>query len=232
EWRYLASQCRSDEAATLARFGSCVFTVSISRDGHWLAAACGNGTVGLWDLRTRRQLPSFETFRGPESFLEFEDRSNAAAFSPDSKALVTGGQLKPVKLWDLTNPQAPRQIGSLDSMWIEDAAFSPDGTRLAICDSNQRVRLFEFPSLRELEPLRGQPGCHVWLAFSPDGRRLASAGGNLCICIWDLEHPEKLQMFKGHDKDPQCLAFTPDGNTLVSAASDGTVRLWDTATSS
>src|SRR5207253_973261 len=47
EWRYLAGQCRSDEVATLARFGSRVFTVSISRDGHWLAAACGDGTVGL-----------------------------------------------------------------------------------------------------------------------------------------------------------------------------------------
>jgi WD40 repeat protein len=154
------------------------------------------------------------------------------AFSPDSKTLVTGGQSKPVKLWDVSNPQAPRQIGSLDSMYIEYAVFSPDGTRLAICDGNNRVRLFECPSLRELEPLRGQPGCHVWLAFSPDGRRLASAGGNLCICIWDLEHPEKLQMLKGHDKDPQCLAFTPDGNTLVSAGSDGTVRLWDMATNS
>jgi WD40 repeat protein len=318
EWRYLAGQCRSDEVATLARFGSCVFTLSISRDGHWLAAACGDGTVGLWDLRTRRQLPSFETYRGPASFFEGEDRSHAAAFSPDcrtlaaggvnkdiflwdvvehrtvailtghqgtvdhlafspdgrflasasldetvrlwdmrsnpprelvklephiggvicvafspdSKTLVTGGQLKPVKLWDVSNPQAPRQIGSLDSMWIEYAVFSPDGTRLSICDGNQRVRLFEFPSLRELEPLRGQPGCHVWLAFSPDGRRLASAGGNLCICIWDLEHPEKLQMLKGHDKDPQCLAFTPDGNTLVSGGTDGTVRLWDMATNS
>src|SRR5439155_1071433 len=130
---------------------------------------------------------------------------------------------KPVKLWDVSNPQAPRQIGSLDSMWPQHAVFSPDGTRLAICANQGAVRLFEFPSLRELEPLRGQPGIHGWLAFSPDGRRLASAGGNLCICIWDLEHPEKLQMLKGHDKDPQCLAFTPDGNT-VGVTSAGSAR--------
>ncbi len=318
EWRYLAGQCRSDEVATLARFGSRVFTVSISCDGHWLAAACGDGTVGLWDLRTRRQLPSFETYRGPASFFEGEDRNHAAAFSPDcrtlaaggtnkdiflwdvvehrtvailtghqgtidhlafspdgrllasasldgtarlwdmrsnpprklaklearfggvmcvafssnSKTLLTGGNSKPVKLWDVSNPQAPRQIGSLDSTWNEHAVFSPDGTRLAICANQSAVRLFEFPSLRELEPLRGQPGNHGWLSFSPDGRRLASAGGNLCICIWDLEHPDKLQMLKGHDKDPQCLAFTPDGNTLVSGGTDGTVRLWDVAANS
>ena len=56
------------------------------------------------------------------------------------------------------------------------AATTPDTVRtignhprLAICDGNHRVRLFEFPSLRELGPLRGQPGIHGWLAFSPMG---------------------------------------------------------------
>src|SRR5207247_8869882 len=154
------------------------------------------------------------------------------ASSSDRNTVVNGSYSKPVNRWDVSNPRAPRQIGSLDSMWRQDAVFSPDGTRLAICANQGAVRLFEFPTLRELEPLRGQPGIHGWLAFSPDGRRLASAGGNLCICIWDLEHPEKLQMLKGHDKDPQCLAFTPDGNTLVSGGTDGTVRLWDMATNS
>ncbi len=313
EWRYLMGQCRSDEIATLGQFRSRVFTVSISADGRWLAAACGDGTVPVWDLRTRRKVTTFEVFRGAPTF-EIEDRNIAAtfspdsrilaaggtnreiflwdvathaklatltghennvnhlafspdggllasasedetarlwdlrnqppralakiepafravmcvAFSPDSKTLVTSGNLKPVKIWDVTAPAEPRLIGTLDAMWTEHAAFSPDGKRLAICGSNQSaIRVWEFPSLRELAPLRGQSGAHMWLAYSPDGRRLASAGGNLCIGLWDLDSPHVPRMLKGHDVDTCSLAFTPDGQTLVSSGFDGTVRLWE-----
>src|SRR5438552_8228123 len=126
EWRYLASQCRSDEAATLARFGSRVFTVSISCDGRWLAAACGNGTVGLWDLRTRRQLPSFETFRGPASSFEFEERSHAAAFSPDCRTLAAGGTNKDIFLWAVVEHRTVAILTGHQGT-VGHLAFSTDG---------------------------------------------------------------------------------------------------------
>ena len=126
EWRYLAGQCRSDEVATLARFGSCVFTVSISRDGHWLAAACSDGTVGLWDLRTRRQLPSFETYRGPASFFVGEDRNHAAAFSPDCRTLAAGGINKDIFLWDVVEHRTVAILTGHQGT-VDHLAFSPDG---------------------------------------------------------------------------------------------------------
>src|SRR5947207_5670827 len=139
EWRYLASQCRSDEAATLARFGSCVFTVSISLDGHWLAAACGDGTVGLWDLRTRRQLPSFETYRGPASFFEFEDRSHAAAFAPDCRTLAAGGKNKDIFLWDVVEHRTVAILTGHQGT-VGHLAFSPDERLLASASLDETAR--------------------------------------------------------------------------------------------
>jgi eukaryotic-like serine/threonine-protein kinase len=313
EWRYLMGQCRSDEIATLGQLPSRVFTVAISSNGQWLAAACGDGTVPVWDLRTQRQVTTFEVFRGAASFA-WDDRTIAATFSPDSrilaaggtnrdiflwnvethaklatltghnntighlafspdgsllasasydgsarlwdlrsqpptalakiepgfntvfcvtfspdgKALATSGNVKPVKIWDISDPAQPRLIGTLDAEWTEYAAFCPDGKRLAICETlTSSIRVWEFPSLRELAPLRGQSGQHMWLAYSPDGRQLAAAGANLCIGLWDLDSYQVLRKLKGHEANTSSLAFALDGQTLVSGGFDGTVRLWD-----
>src|SRR6266496_1938943 len=177
EWRYLASQCRSDEIATLARFGSRVFTVSISCDGHWLAAACGDGTVGLWDLRTRRQLPSFETYRGPASFFEGEDRSHAAAFSPDCRTLAAGGINKDIFLWDVVEHRTVAILTGHQGT-VDHLAFSPDGRFLASASLDETARLWDMRSNppRELAKLEPQLRGVLCVAFSSDSKTLVTGG--------------------------------------------------------
>src|SRR6516165_3063840 len=191
EWRYLASQCRSDELATLARFDSCVFTVSISRDGHWLAAACGDGTVVLWDLPTRRQLPSFETYQGPASFFDNEDRSHAAAFSPDCRTLAAGGTNKDIFLWDIVEHRTVAKLSGHQGT-IQHLEFSPDGRFLASASLDETARLWDMRSnppreLAKLEPhIRGV----LCVAFSPDSRTLVTGGRLKPVKLWDVSNPQ------------------------------------------
>src|SRR6266568_1891044 len=193
EWRYLARQCRSDELTTLARFGSCVFTVSVSRDGHWLAAACSDGTVGLWDLRTRRQLPSFETYRGPASFFEFEDRSHAAAFSPDCRTLAAGGVNKDIFLWDVVEHRTVAILTGHQGT-VDHLAFSHDGRFLASASLDETARLWDMRSNppRELAKLEPQLRGVLCVAFSSDSKTLVTGGGSKLVKLWDV-----LRMSKG-----------------------------------
>lgn len=55
------------------------------------------------------------------------------------------------------------------------AAFSPDGSRLAVCTGNNIVKLWDTASGRELITLKGHSGEVRSVSFSPDGKTLAIA---------------------------------------------------------
>ena len=62
---------------------------------------------------------------------------------------------------------------------VTDAAFAPDGSRLAAADRAGEVRVFEATTWRLLLVLRGPSGPISRVAFSPDGHRILAAGGRI-----------------------------------------------------
>jgi len=68
------------------------------------------------------------------------------------------------------------------------AAFSPDGTRVALAMPAGKVRLLDIATrrARELDAHAGEVSC---LRFSPDGSRLATGGDDRCTCLWDATFP-------------------------------------------
>ncbi|MEO0478068.1 MAG: hypothetical protein AAF196_01175 [Planctomycetota bacterium] len=83
---------------------------------------------------------------------------------------------------------------------ITEAAFSPDGTALAIGGELGHVRLLEFPSLTERFTARHDPSRIQSLSFSSDGRYLVSVGRQLSVC--DSESGEVLFLSEDDDQDP------------------------------
>ena len=69
--------------------------VAFSPNEHWLAAACKDGTVYLWDAKADRVMAEVKAHDGPVTCL---------AWSPDGRSFATGGQDGSVKIWDLDKP--------------------------------------------------------------------------------------------------------------------------------
>jgi WD40 repeat protein len=148
------------------------------------------------------------------------------AYSPNGKYIVSVGQDKNVKVWDMAGmKEAATLKGHFNS--VMDVAFSPDGRLIATAGHDQKVILWDLVELKEIEVLRAHCNSVRTVAFSPDGEYLASAGYDEVIRIWDTASLKQKAVLHGHSEGVLSIAFSPDGKFLASASHDETVRIWD-----
>jgi WD40 repeat protein len=113
-----------------------------------------------------------------------------------------------------------------------DAAFCPEGQRVAAAADDKTVRLWDAVTGQPAgEPLVGHTTRVHCVAFSPDGRRLASGGGDKTVRLWDVATGQPTgKPLTGHTGVVYDAAFSPDGERLATAGDDGTLRMWEVAT--
>jgi WD40 repeat protein len=155
--------------------------------------------------------------------LPHDQRVSSAAFSPDSKLVVTASWDGTAKIWEVTTGRLvgePMPHGGP----VESAAFSPDGERV-LTRSGKTVRVWEVKTGRLFgEPIR-HDGKVLYAAFSPDGERVVTASSRT-VRLWEAATGYSVGVPMRHDSWVNAAAFSPDGGRVV-IASGKTVRLWD-----
>ncbi|MBY0228471.1 MAG: hypothetical protein K2W96_04235 [Gemmataceae bacterium] len=188
-------------------------------DGKTLACLVGEGSVQFWDADKRNE---------PEPRLKLDLQGAAAlAVHPDGKTVAVA-QADKARLYRVAD-------GKPASDWLEGAgrivalAFSPDGARLASCNSlSSTVRVWDAASGKRLLDVPGKEGDAAAVAWSPDGKTLA-VGGNR-VRLFNADGQER-GAFKP-DWYVRSLAFSPDGKRLAvcgsgDQAESGHLSLWD-----
>ena len=104
----------------------------------------------------------------------------------------------------------------------EHAAFSRDGTRVAIATATH-VHVFDVAG----NQLAKLDGTYALPVFSPDGKTLAASDLTTGGRIWDVVTGTLRGTFAGPPTTITSLAFTPDGTRLVTTAADRSARIWD-----
>ena len=136
----------------------------------------------------------------------------------------------------LEEGHSPQHITTIDrpggGMYFHSAAFSPDGTNLAI-GSGGGVFLHNALTTGYITFFRhteGNISGNHSVVFSPDGTLLASGSADGTIKLWNVETKENIATFEGHTDRIFSVEFSPDGTLLASGSWDSTIKLWNVAT--
>lgn len=191
--------------------------VALSADQNVLAEAIGNGTVVLYDTRTKRAT-------------ELKSSGSAIfdlALSPDGRQLVTSG-FGLCRWWDLMS-----RTNVVFGDGMRRALFSPDGRTLLVLNRSGRAEVWNSAKRSLQFVLEQQSSFGPGAAFSPNGRVLAIASDPLSseqmISLWDTTTGQLLGSCVGHKQGIVGVAFSADGRTLASVSHDSTLKLWSTA---
>lgn len=220
-------------AATWSAEPGAIHSMTAAPDGRWLAAGERDGLVTLWDVATREVVYRFRQAT-PGAI-------KCLAVSPDSTRLATGCTDNLLYVHRLSEPWAHETLltGQFFDR-LQRVAFSPDGQRVAGCDKNGSVRVWQVPGAADGRGAEISPPERAWqahrgrayaLAFDPRQPRLATGGHENDVAIWPLD-VGRLALKTGaagqRTQAAHSLAFSPDARALMVAASDG-VQSWDLA---
>ncbi|HEY9300220.1 MAG TPA: hypothetical protein VIQ31_28425 [Phormidium sp.] len=110
--------------------------------------------------------------------------ATALALSADGQTLVSGGQDKALKVWDLNTGKLKKTAQS-DSGQVITVAISTDGKTVASGSADRMVRVWRSDSAQPPQLLKGHTDQVKHVAITPDGKTLIS-GSNEEVILWDL----------------------------------------------
>ncbi|RVW06310.1 NACHT and WD repeat domain-containing protein [Rhodococcus spongiicola] len=212
-----------------------VHNVRFSPEGRLLAVPHDDGSVTLFDTSAPAigELPTW-TLRGHSGAVR------TVSFRGET-ILATSSDDRTIRLWDITDPARPVQIGrelsGFDDV-VHSVAFSPDGRSLAASSDDGLIRIFDTTDLAKVRLIGAPVSAHtggIWtIAFAPDGTTLASASWDGTAKLWSVDRATRaLREMKpgltGNGGGVPALAFSPDGSTIVTGGQDSLVRIWTLA---
>ncbi|KAK2092352.1 hypothetical protein P7K49_028880 [Saguinus oedipus] len=142
--------------------------------------------------------------------------------SQDSHYLLTVGQDKLLRMYDLNKPEAdPKEMSG-----CTPHEYIPEGEISVVT----YVRCIVFHSAVSLDPLKPfeAPATINSAPLHPEKEFLVAGGEDFKLYKYDHNSREELESYKGHFSPIHCVRFSPDGEFCACGSEDGILGLWQT----
>jgi WD40 repeat protein/tetratricopeptide (TPR) repeat protein len=233
--------CKKDTELVVQQGHShCIWGLDYNREGNLLLTASLDNTIKLRrvDGRLLRTL------------VGHTDDVNKAVFIPNHDTIVSAGQDRSIRFWDLEGTLL-KSIENAHPDNVETIAVEPDGTMIvttsafykpeltpevtfdSTANNNLMIKLWsihgECLKTIEIEDIERANDC----AYSPDGRFFVTGHGHFLLGQGDntvrMWSPDGtlISELKEHIDAVNCVAVSPDSKTIVSGSKNGELIIWD-----
>lgn len=188
-----------------------------------------------------------------------ERPASMARFSPDKRRVAVASWNSEIKIFDIPNLTANKQVSSISTSTDKPAIDwnpVPAYNMLAVGGADGPISIHRLDELdsksssdgddhmgedsveaaqyvtanKSIMNLEGHEKRVARVAFHPNGKYLGSASYDLTWRLWDVEAGKELLVQEGHSKDLFAIKFHPDGSLCTTAGYDLIARLWDLRT--
>ncbi|MEX2026388.1 MAG: c-type cytochrome domain-containing protein, partial [Pirellulaceae bacterium] len=202
-------------------------SLSFSPDGELLASG-GYRTIKLWRKPARGKKLDLAGLEGP---------ARSIAVSSDGKFAAIGEETGKIKVYDLANGQAAKNLQGHTGP-VTGVAFTADGTKLVSGSQDKTFRVFNLADGMQIASVETPAPVNA-VAVVTDSTQVATGGEDNSLRIWALptappaegaEAPKPVKEIGGHGGPVNSLvALAPNGAQVLSGCADGGIRVIDIA---
>ncbi|MEW6616174.1 MAG: caspase family protein [Thermodesulfobacteriota bacterium] len=168
-----------------------IHTAFFSPDGkYFLSKQGGEYCFRLWDVAKEKEI---------RAFFSEADKVISAAFSPDSRSLLTGGSDNTVKVWDIATAKEIKSFSG-HSAPVASVVFSPDERHVLSGSEDTTLKLWNAATGEEVRTFKGHIGTVNSVGFSPNGRQVVSGSSDGTVRLWDVATGKEVKSFTGKEK--------------------------------
>jgi WD40 repeat protein len=200
---------------------SSIYSLVFSKDEKYLFSGGLDKKIWRWSLSADAE---------DRAVVQHNAAVHALALDAKGDTLVSGdaeGNLAffPINKSNLVFPKLNANNGR-----VQGLAFSPDGKYLACGTREGLIRLWEWPSGKEIGADVGHRANVRQLLFLKQGAELVSHAFDYTMWRWNAETGQPIKTLKlgfGNEGDVWNIAISPEGKQICSSHFDNTIHLWD-----
>ncbi|QFS52113.1 trypsin-like peptidase domain-containing protein [Nostoc sphaeroides] len=214
-----------------------VRALAFSSDGRTIAVGCIN--IKNDSYSTEHIIKFWSLEDGDWCKILFDEhkhviRSLAFHPKPEEKLLISGGDERKIKFWDIQRKEHTHSIynisGYANRIW--SVTSSRNSNTFACSSEDCKICILDkVDNNYKCVQLLSKHTAWVWsLAFSPDDKFLVSADEDNNIVFWERNGNQwkYKKTLKYHKQRVRCVVFSPNGSFFASAGNDKKVILWNT----
>ncbi|MEB3230117.1 MAG: WD40 repeat domain-containing protein, partial [Leptolyngbyaceae bacterium] len=199
-----------------------IYSVVISPENRYVAAALGNGSINIWPVNidgNDNTLPLLISAHG-------EKRVSDIQFSNNSETLISVGFDSAIQFWRIKDGNFDNIQTIIDQSWegIYTVSLNQANSMLAIANNNRTVSLWQLAT-QEVITIEAHEESVYQVLFTPDGQNLVTASEDKIIKLWNLDG-QLQQKFRGHNSSIWGLDISSDGQLIASGSDDRRAIIW------